>query len=127
MADEADKNLPMHDKIDYTQALFQFMIKTFNDCHNIDLYEEDVLQFEDSFPYSENDGEYKKELNEIQKEYEKRLRTSFDNKTQKIIPHQMEHTRGYVAHARYRALIRSARRKGLLPEESVSHILGEEL
>ena len=118
---------PMRDKIDLKTTLFNFMAKVMNDCHDVYALEDDISIFESTLaPYS--DDIFEEDLTKIKDKYIIDIQdNAFDFKNGKENSNKAEKYRKEAIIQRYRAIMNLARRKGLLPEESISHVMGEEL
>jgi hypothetical protein len=122
---EEDRNLPMREKLDFKQVLFEYMI-LFGKANDVDSVEMITRKIESTLsPYK--DKTYTTEMEKLKTNFENDCSNAYDGKSGKINVARVEQARWSAMFKKYDFLMGLARRKGLLPEETVSHIMGEEL
>lgn len=124
---ELDKNLPMRDKLDFQEVLFSMLIQTMKEIHHQDAYKNNVRLIETTLlPY--HDQIYAAESKKIDEDTSSRIKKyAVDyrrNREDSFIRDNIEQERTV---SKLGALMKLARRKGLLPEETITHIMGEEM
>lgn len=120
-----NKNLPMREKMDFQEVLFQQMIEIMKNCHDPVMFEDSVTILEATLtPYLDNT--YDEDHEKIIKKYNSIVKSCYDRYNRQETNKVDGVKTGSIMEI-YKALMRLARRKGLLPEEVISHIMGEEL
>ncbi len=117
---DEDKNLPMREKLDFQQVLFEYMI-LFGKALDVDSLELVIRKIESTLsPY--NDKTFREKIEELKQDYEKKLKKTFSHQYNSIDTNAVNELRWTIAFMKYDALMGLARRKGLLPEETIGGV-----
>lgn len=124
---EFNQNQPIKEKLDFGQVLFKHIIQTSEQAHDGNAYTTNVAVLEALLtPYLDKD--YENAVNNIGSK-QKQVLESMRNKHDPINPFSdisILRADVYASHMKLKELMLLARRKGLLPPEMVSHIMGED-
>ena len=122
---EEDKNLPMREKLDFQQVLFEYMI-LFGKALDIDSLELVIRKIESTLsPYK--DKTFVAEVDRLKTKNENGNKGAYDRRIGAMDWGEVDKLRWGIAFEKYDALMGLARRKGLLPEETITHVMGEPL
>lgn len=122
---DGDRNLPMREKLDFQEVLFEYMI-LFGKANDVDSMEMITRKIESTLsPYK--DKTYNAELEKLKTNFDFECSNAFDGKTGKMRVDLVEKARWATIFKKYDSLMGLARRKGLLPEETITHVMGEPL
>ncbi len=122
---DEERNLPMREKLDFQEVLFEYMI-LFGKANDIDSIEMITRKIESTLsPYK--DKTYNEGMVKLKTDFEHEYSNAFDGKSGKMNMARVEQARWSVAFTKYDFLMGLARRKGLLPEETITHVMGEPL
>jgi hypothetical protein len=122
-----EEKKPIREKLDYSQVLFEMMMQAMRDCHEPEAFSGDISLIDGILaPYY--DDEYLKNRKEIEQSSNRKSNNdSIDYRSMREKPGMREKIRMDSNFSILKELMRLARRKGLLPLESISHVLGEPL
>lgn len=113
------KNMGIRDKLDYGTVLFEMILQTARQGHDVRAYYTNVNMIADTLmPYWDDD--YNKSIKELEDEVEAFKNGNFDKFGKAMLPSQRQ-----IAERKYRILMDLARRKALLPTENITHIMGD--
>jgi hypothetical protein len=110
----------IRDKLDYGQVLFEMMLQTTRQNFNDRLFFNNVMLI-DMTLCAYWDDMYFKDVEKLEADMKKFGMENIDKNGKPEKPNQRT-----IALRKYRILMNLARRKGLLPTENISHIMGEE-
>lgn len=115
----------MREKLDFQQVLFEYMI-LFGKALDIDSLELVIRKIESTLsPYC--DKTLTEQIRKLKEENELGHKRAFDRYYNSVDLKAVENLRWGIAFKKYDSLMGLARRKGLLPEETITHVMGESL
>ena len=122
---ETDRNLPMREKLDFQEVLFSMLIQTMKEIHHQDAYRNNVALIEVTLlPY--HDKIYEDEIKKIDEGCALGIKKyAFDHQKGKEDAYARESIEQRRTINKLGALMKLSRRKGLLPEETITHVMGE--
>ena len=119
-------SLPMKEKLEYADVLFSMLIQTQREIHDPEAYANNVELIETTLhPYK--DTMFIEEMKKNDVYFAELAKThGFDNQRGKSRPEVHAKIDKIRMVKKLECIMNLARRKGLLPEESVTHIMGDD-
>jgi hypothetical protein len=116
-----EKNLPMREKLDFQQVLFEMLMKYMREWHDLDMRSNNISGIEGTLnPYLDN--KYREEKKKIFDEYAREMKKHGTDRYGKEISSNAADLKKDALDAIYKELMNLARRKGLLPEETIGGV-----
>ncbi len=116
----------MRERLDFQQVLFEMLMTYMKDIHDLEMRSDDISMIEGVLnPYL--DKKYTDAKEKIFSTYAAEIKKYGSDRYGKEISDNVVDMKKHALDAIFKELMNLARRKGLLPEEAISHIMGEEL